>query len=216
MSEATGFRAYHIYNVVKYAHFGSKTYDVAKHPLCKKAQFLSKWNDEVRHKGVSLIYHKLDGLFTNRELIRLFAYYYLEDSGFYVTDVIDDDLATYKKREAELEMIEDVLETDMLRIFVLMTKNGKSLKEILFADTGTPYVLQMYDRKIVCANTLVALDDAFGIGSSLSGDEGLNVVEAEKRKKHRIIFDKYKQIVYDRFDFDVKEFVKKLYEDNFN
>jgi hypothetical protein len=214
MSSPTGFRAYHIYNVVKYVHFGSKKYDISKSPLCKRDVFLKKWNDEVRHKGISLLYLKLDKLFNNKELIRLFSYYYLEDKDFYVTAVIEDDLRIFKKYETELELLKEVIESDLLRIFILMKKNNKLLKDILFSKNGMPLILQMYDRKIINVHTLLAFDIVWSIGSKIKV-EHLNIVEAEKYKKYRLIFDKYKQIVYKYFNFDMKTFIEKLYRDNF-
>jgi len=211
MSKETGFQSYHIYNTIKYIHFKSKKYDITKMPLAKKEQFLKKWNEEMIHRPDSLTFLKLDKLYNKEELIRMFTYYYLEDRNFYVYSLSEDDFKLFKKMEFELSMIKDVLEKDFYLIYYLAMKNNKKLKHMLFSKKGIPTIFKIYDRGLISINTLVALHLAFGIGDRINY-KLLNIVEEEKLKKYKLIFDKYIQIVYKYFDFDTKGVFKEHYE----
>jgi len=203
----SGFRSYHIYNVVKYMHFRSKKYDISKNPLAKTSIFLKKWNDEMVNRPDSLAFYKLDKLYDNKKLIRLFSYYFLRNQNFYVFDIIDDEFQLFKKYERELITLKDTLELDFLRIYHLAVKNKKSMREILFSKKGIPLVFKIFDRKKISVHTLLALHLVWGIGDKINIDN-LNIVEEEKYKVYRMIFDKYHNIVYKYFNFDMKNVFK--------
>jgi len=208
---ATGFQSYHIYNVVKYMHFRSKKYDITKMALAKKKQFLKKWNDEMINRAESLMFLKLDKLYNKDQIIRLFAYYYLEDKNFYITSIIEDEFKLFRKYESELSLIKDIIETDFYKIEYLRNKNNKERKDILFKKNGIAPIFKMYDLKMISVHTLIALHLIWNIGNRINY-ESLNIVEEEKLKKYKIIFDKYIPIVYKYYNFNIKEFFKNCFE----
>jgi hypothetical protein len=192
-------------------HFKSKKYDIIKMPLAKREQFLKKWNDEMINRAESLMFLKIDKLYNKDQIIRLFAYYYLEDKNFYITSVIEDEFKLFRKYESELSLIKDVIETDFYKIVYLMRKNNTKFKDILFNENGIPKIFKIYDMKIISVHTLIAIDLLWDIGNKINY-ESLNVVEEEKLKKYKTIFDKYVPIVYKYYDFNGKEFFKNCFK----
>jgi len=195
-------------------HFGSKKYDITEMPLGRKERFLKKWNEEMINRAESLMFLKLDKLYNKDQIIRLFAYYYLEDKNFYITDVIEDDFKLFRDNELELILLKDVLERDFYTIYYLKNKNERKMIDILFKKKGIPYIFKMYNLKMISIHTLIALHLVWDIGNKIN-HESLNIVEEEKLKKYKIIFDKYIQIVYKYYNFNVEEFlrtiIKKIY-----
>jgi hypothetical protein len=184
-------------------------------PLAKKEQFLKKWNDEMINRAESLMFLKLDKLYNKDQIIRLFAYYYLEDKNFYITSVIEDEFNLFRKYESELSLIKDVIEIDFYKIVYLMKKNNRKFKDILFKKKGIAPIFKMYDLKVISIHTLIAVHFVWDIGNKINY-ESLNIVEEEKLKKYKIIFDKYLPIVYNFYNFNIKEFFRKHSEKHFN
>ena len=117
--ELTGFNSFWIYNAVKYVHFTSKRVNVLD-KLPKREVFLTKWNEEMIHRRESILFYKLDEKFKNHKdtLIRLYAYYYLKDNKFYITDIFNDNFETFDKMEYELDNIKDVIENDFIKVLI--------------------------------------------------------------------------------------------------
>ncbi|RKX18544.1 MAG: hypothetical protein DRP51_09000, partial [Candidatus Zixiibacteriota bacterium] len=61
-----------------------------------------------------------------------------------------------------------------------------------------PLIFRLFDRGIISVNSLIAFQDIFGIGH-FRGGLAENIVEMERIKKYRGIFDKYSPIVYNEF-----------------
>lgn len=209
----TGFQAYHTYQVVKHMHFTSKKFDITKFKkeLPKREIFVNKWNEEVRNTGPSRIFFKLDRMFDNREkLIRLFAYYCVTDENFYVTDIQVDEFQLFKKYERELNNLKETLEADMAYVLSTSRTNNVPLQKILFAKGRTPYIFQMFDRGKISIHSLIAFDIAFDIHNKID-KENIDIVSQQKLKKYHQILDKYSLIVYKFYIFDVKEYLKQVY-----
>ena len=209
--ELTGFNSFWVYNSVKYVHFTSKRVNVLD-KLPKKEMYLKKWNEEMIHRRESLMFMKLDEKFKNHQdrLIRLFAYYYLQDARFYVTDVFNDNFNLFDKMEYELNHIKDVIENDFIKVMIYSLTNKVSMNTIFKSLNQLPDVFKLFDRGTISVHSLIAFNLSFGCMDRLKQNE-LNIVEQEKIKKYKKLLERYLLLVYKYFDFDIKEFLKTIY-----
>ena len=213
MSSLTGFRAYHIYCTVKNIFFRSKKYDIMTMPLPKRDVFIKKWNDEIVNRRDSMLFYKLDKLFETDEnaLKRLYCFYWLENPKFWISDVFDNGMATWKGYEGELNAIRDVLERDLYAICAIAAGNNVGLRHMFDSRGRVPLVFRAYDLGKISVHGLLGFHYAMGIGEWQSVT-ARNVVEEEKLKKYRAIIDKYSKLVHKYYDFDVKGFLRHCYK----
>ena len=206
----TGFNSFWIYNAVKYVHFNGKKSNILE-KLPRREVYLNKWNEEMINRRDSMYFFKLDEMFLGKKenLIRCYAYYYIRNKQFYVTEIFDEDFKLYKDMEWELEHIKVVIENDFLKIMIYALEQKKKLDEI-FKSTSLSDVFYMYDKKTISIRTLMALEKSFKMLEKLDRTK-LNIIEKNKIEKYEKIFEKYYLIVYKYFEFDIKDYLKNTY-----
>lgn len=204
---SSGFQSYHIYNTIRHIYFNSKkTYDILNKPLPRREVLLKKWNEEMIHRKDSLFFFKLDKLFNKEQLIRLFAYYYLENSDFYIYNIFDDDMKLFRVNESNLLLMKDIIETDILTMIYLCIKNNKKIKQIIFSKSGIPIIFKMYEKKQISVYTIIAFQKVYKIIDRIN-KKSLNVVTEDRVNKYQKIIDKFSPIVYKYYNFDVREHI---------
>jgi len=215
---STGFHAYWIYCTIKHIHFSSGKYDITKQRLPKKEQFLKSWNDRVINRDGSLFYKFYESLpFDKETYIRCFAYYYMKNPQFHISDILTDNFQTFKFNELELEDILGTVKSDFLTV-ILRTEEKEIDKHHMFygSDQILPIVFRLFDQGKISINSLIAFNEVFPLARKVLAEREtrtLNIVDAERCKNYAIIFDKYAQIVYNSYkDIDWKDILQSYYK----
>lgn len=202
LHDVTGFYAYWIYVATKSIHFGNGKYDITKDRLPTKAKFLNSWNSERKDRDGYVFMRVQERIPAVKEAyIRCFAAYYLKNPAFHVSDILADDFQTYKANELELKDLLATVKRDYLTA-ILRCKERDIQYQTMFYGTGQhlPMIFRLYDQKKISANSLIAFDIIFGISNfKTRGFHGLTIVEEDRIKTYRKIFDKYSPIVYNYF-----------------
>lgn len=204
----TGFNAYHIYNTVKYIYFPGKKYDIIKHQLPRREVFVKKWNNEVINRKDSLYFLNLEKDYTKEQLIRMMSIYYLDNNKFYVTNIFDDEFYLYKKGESDLNNLDLVIETDLLKLLYITKSNNVPISNIFKYKDKIPFIYTLYEKGIIRLNSLVAFGTVTKI-NNFDNYKATNIIEEEKIKKYKKIFDKYLPIIYNKIsNYDLKTLIK--------
>jgi len=205
----TGFNQFWIYSTVKYIYFNSKNYDILKHRLPKRDSYIHQWNSGRKDRDGILFYKMKDRIPPFKETyIRLFAYYYLQNKDYHVSEIYDDKFELFNKNEYEIRNLKTVVGGDFLRFVNYATKI--KIKKLFISESGLPFVFKMFDQNKISIHSLIVFNDIFKIYDKLTLDK-LNIVEKEKLKRYELIFDKYKPLVYDFInDVDWKTYLKRL------
>ena len=211
MSSFTGFRSYWIYNLIRYVHFNSNKFNIID-GLARKSTYLKKWNDEMINRRDSLLFMKIDEMFSGKQdkLIRLMSYYYIKNPKFYVTEIFDDNFSTFKNYEWEVNHLKEVLEKDFMFICLWSVSKNIPLNAI-FKTRKMNVLFKMYEKKKISIHSLICLDEAFRFIDRIDVSK-LNIVEEEKFKTYKKLIDNYSQIIYKYLDFDCKEYLKQTYK----
>lgn len=211
----TGFHAYWIYVTVKNIHFGSRKYDITKNRLPRKEQFLKSWNSGRKDRDGIHFLKFMERVPENKEkYIRCFASYYMSKPTFHITDVFNDNFQTFKANELELNDILATAKSDYLTAALECTERDIKFQNMFY---GTPFIMpiiyRLYDQRRISVNSLIAFDEVFKISTGIR-ETGDNIVNDERAKKYRLIFDKYRPIVYDYFkDIAWKDKLQKYHHE---
>ena len=215
---STGFYAYWIYVTVKNIHFGSRKYDITRQRLPKKDQFIKTWNQGRKDKDGILFYKVESSLpFKKEEFIRCFAYYYMKNPQFHVSDILNDGFNLYRQNEIELDDILGTVKSDFLTA-ILRCEEKDIDRHHMFYGTNQilPIIFRLYDQGKISVNSLIAFNEVFPLAQKVSAERDtktLNIVDLERCKKYAIIFDKYQQIVYNSYkDIDWKDILQSYHK----
>jgi hypothetical protein len=206
LHDFSGFHAYWIYVTVKSIHFGSKKFDIMRQRLPKKERFLKSWNDGRKDRDGMMFYRVMERLPANKAAyIRCFAAYYMRNSSFHVSDIMNDDFDTYKANELELNDILNKVKSDYLTATLYCHEKDIQPEDMFYGRAETykrlPLIYRLYDIGKISHNSLIAFNEIFGMGNfQTRGFHDMNIVDAEKIKSYRLIFDKYSPIVYHHFE----------------
>ncbi len=199
--EETGFKAYWMYVAVKNIYFrpGSR-YDIMSHRLPRKEQFLKSWNTK-RSKTDGHLFYKIMNRMTKakagkEDYIRLFGIYCIKNPQFHVSDIFYDGYRTYKDNEYYLKDILQTVKSDYLTAMLEVHERDISPKKMFYGKM--PHIFKLYDQGKININSLIAFHEIFGIGNITSGKD-LNIVDQQKAIHYRLIFDKYRPLVYNFF-----------------
>jgi hypothetical protein len=200
----TGFYAYWIYVAVKNIHFGSKKFNIMDRRLPQKARFLNSWNQGRKDRDGMMFLKVMEKMSSRKEdYIRLFAAYYMKDPNFHVSAILSDNFQTYRANELELTDILETAKSDYLTAILYCFEREMRPEDMFYSTNGHyktfPFIYRLYDQGKISHNSLIAFHEVFGIGSKIQVTAETNIVDAEKAKGYRLIFDKYSPIVYHYF-----------------
>jgi hypothetical protein len=207
----TGFKAFWFYNTVTKMHFGKGKYNVMEQKLPRREVFVKSWNDKYRNRSGHL-FQKIEKYLPEKRYsyIKLFAFYWIKKSNYYVTDIFSDDFKLYKTYEYELNNLEEVVEKDFINILNFCQSKGLKLKQFFFSKRGFPPVLKIYEKEKISVHSLIAFNIAFNIHNRID-TKTLDIIEEEKFKKIEQIWVDYYKIVLPYFSkIDWKQFFKTL------
>jgi len=209
MSE-TGFTQFWIYNVVKFIYFNSKKYDITKQKLPKRDSYLKTWNSDRKDKDGMMFYKLVEKIPKSKAAyVRLYSYYYLKNSKFYISEIYNDEFKLWKKNEYEIRNLDNVVSNDFIKIVQLSKEKNIKLKRY-FRDDKMPLVFKLYDKGEISVHSLIIFNLVFSIFDNLNKD-ALNIVELTKIKKYDMIFNKYYPVVKNYFkETDWKEYLQTI------
>jgi hypothetical protein len=181
------------------------------HEFPRKHVFLNKWNNEMIKRRDSMLFYRLDEKFDNRDdIILLYAFYYLKNQSFYVTQIFDDEFKIYRDYKWELNNIKDVLEKDFLFILTWALHKNIQLSDI-FKSEKYSILLRMFDRNKISIHSLICFNKAFHSLERIN-ESTLNMIENEKFETLKKLIDKYTILVYKYFNFNSREFLRNKYQ----
>ena len=192
----SGINAYIANIAIKHVYF--KTLKMPSKQFGRK--YIKKWNESVRHRD-GIFYYKINEKYPDIKVLKLlFAIYYLENSNYYVLNIIEDEFKLFDWYIRELKNIEDEFVTQTTGILLDCKKKRIKFKDLLVSKKGIPKIFKMN----LSYNILVTYNRIFDI-IGLNKENKLNVLEKE-------IWDdvKNKLIGYDRLisrhiDYDWKK-----------
>ena len=132
------------------------------------------------------------------DYIRLFTAYYMKKRYFHVSDILNDNYQTYKQNEIELNDILATVKSDYLTAILYCTEKDIEPQHMFYGDDGIPLIYKLYDRGKISINSLIAFHEVFGIAKGLYW-YCKNVVEEDRIKFYKQIFNKYRPIVWGCF-----------------
>jgi hypothetical protein len=201
----TGFHAYWIYVTVKSIHFGTKKFDIMHQRLPKKERFLKSWNEGRKDRDGMMFLKVMERIPARKmDYIRCFAAYYMKNPSFHVSDIMNDDFQTHKGNELELNDILATVKSDYLTALLYCNEKGIQPEDMFYGrDNGYliyPVIYRLYDIGKVSVNSMIAFHEVFNIGAKICVNHETNIVDLERAKEYRLIFDKYSPIVYNYFE----------------
>lgn len=150
MSNFTAYGAYVVFVTVR-THFESKTFDFFKHHKVKA----SKTTYEKRND--KWFFDKLAKEFTDRDLVDFLISNRLQDRN-YVTELFDEDARenyiAYQRRRQSLSYN---FTNELDRLF----RHGTT-RPFVIDDDRYPYIIGLYLRNLISAETMVILNDYVG------------------------------------------------------
>ena len=204
---STGFGAYCLYIAVKKIHFGNKKGNVVlykKNSL--KNKLIDNWNNKRRHKD-GRFFQVIEEKYSSSKVLKLlFASYHLNDSNFYVRDILDDNYQIFKDNLYELKNIEEVFTTALESVIIDCIKEKKKIKNLLVSDNSIPEIFNLG----LSFNVLVILNNLFNI-IEINKDNKLNLLEEERWTSLKINIIKYDLLIeeiYKKYNWEIK--LKKL------
>lgn len=210
---STGFHAYWIYCTIKHIHFKSDKYSIVNQRLPRREQFVRTWN-EGRKDRDGLLFLKLfkNIPFKKEHYIRCFAYYYMQNPAFHVSDILNDNFQLYKKYELELDNIEQTVKSDYLTAALYSAERDVPMQDMFYgAGTGLPFIFTLYDRGKISIHSMIAFDLVFHLRARVRDGllDDIDIVRQDKCKNYAVIFDKYAEIVYNYYtSIDWKELLQ--------
>lgn len=187
----TGFEAYCYYIFIKNIHFKDNDFNIMKTTDdFGKKKLLSAWNKNRSNKD-GWKFQKINNYFnTRKKLIRLFSFYYVNNSKFYINSLFEDEFKTYKNNIAELNNLEDTFTNDLQDIILNSKDEEKPLGEYFISNGGIPRIFKCG----ISWNSLIVFNEVFDIigkNSSITMSE----LEKERWDEIKIKLRKYRLIV---------------------
>lgn len=196
--EVSGYKAYSIYLSVKHSHFKNNNYNVMSGKYSKK--FLNKWNTN-RAKSDGYIFQEIQKKYRNIKVLKLlFSTYYVNNSNFFIRDIITDDFKIFKKNLEYLKEIEKNFTIDFENVIL-----NYKLTDILISENSIPEIFKLgYSW-----NFLVIMNNSFNIVGK-NKDIKINSLEEAKWNEIKVNLEKYNMVISEFIEYDWKQIIKSL------
>lgn len=194
--ERTGFYAYIFYVRTK-LYYNSKKYDILTKKI-NKNKYIKSWNNKRANKD-GMMFLEIENFLPRKRMnfIRFYSYYYLQNSNFYIREIMDSDFKLYRYYEMQLNSIKEVFKSDFRYILFFIYKNKIKLKNI-FRSKTLPIIFQMYERKKISIFSLLIFENLFHIIKNINFNN-LDFLEKEKYNFYsEIVFNKFERIIHNR------------------
>ena len=210
----TGFNAYIFYIRTK-VHFNSKKYNIIDNKI-DKDKYIRPWNKKRADRD-GLLFQSIEKYLPRNRMkfIRCFAYYYLQNPNFYLTDILESKFKLYKYNEFQFNCVKEVVISDFRYILYFADKNKRSLKDVFRNKKHLPAVFRLYEKKKISIFGLLVFEKMFNISEHINFEK-LDFLEKEKYIFYvEKVFDKFEKIVHNgifEIGIDWKDVIRNLYK----
>jgi len=194
----SGYKAYSIYLMTKHVHFKDNDYNMMKRKYNKK--FLDKWNKERVDKD-GYIFQEIQNKYNNEKLLKLlFSTYYIENSNFYIKDIVDNNFKVFKDNLKYLKDIEKNFTIDFESVIL-----NHKLTDILISKNSVPKIFKLN----YSWNFLVIMNRCFNIVGK-NKDIEINSLQEAKWNEILVNLKKYEMVINEFIDYDWKQIIKSV------
>lgn len=217
MAKKIGFTAFWINRTLRDRHYKNGDFNIVSDLLPNHSYYLDIWNRRVNDQE-KMNYQKIEEFLPNKKsaYVRFFSYYWFDSKFYHTSKIISDKFRTFKKYEAELENIKDIVYNDFVYVMNYCESMDLTLKQVLISKNpeALPLIIDLYFNKKISVNSFLVFNSVFNVLGRIDSDK-LLPYNLKTFKRCEIINNKYKKIVYNYFtNFEWKDFLFNVVPDN--
>ena len=142
--KATGFKAFCVYCHIKHVHFSNSKHSITKvkgTPL--KNKLIGTWN-KTKYKVDGRLFLEVEKKYPHTQKMGLlYSSYYMNNSKFYIRDMIEEEYEQFRQNTYELKNIEQTFTNDLQNVIVSLQEDKCKFQDILTSSTSIPQIFKM-------------------------------------------------------------------------